>query len=64
MSSETADRTAHQCEAGSTWVEYDARGIELCRVCPECRDRKLAKYRPDVLTDANYWHDEPLWADE
>lgn len=44
----------------NSWWEYDARGIPLCRVCDVCRKEKLAKYRPDVLTDSNYWHDEPI----
>ena len=29
---------------------YDAQGIYLCRVCPECRESKLSRYRPDILT--------------
>lgn len=44
----------------NSWWEFDARGIELCRVCERCRDLQLAKYRRDVLTDFNYWHDEPI----
>lgn len=53
------------CGSGelSSW-EYDARGIPLARVCPKCRDEKLKKFRPDVLTDSNYWHDEPIDEDE
>lgn len=46
-----------------SWWESDARGIPLARVCGRCRTAKLAGYRPDVLTDANYWHDEPLEED-
>lgn len=40
----------HECEPGSTWWEYDAHGIELCRVCPLCVDVKLETYRPEILT--------------
>ena len=40
--------------------EYDARGIFLCFTCAECRDSKLSRYRPDVLTDPNYWADEQI----
>jgi len=40
------------CDCGSglfsEW-EYDGNGIELCRACPKCRARKLARYRPEVL---------------
>jgi hypothetical protein len=52
----------HNKRDGSWW-EYDARGIELARVCDKCKAIKLAGYRPDVLTDPNYWHDEPIDAD-
>jgi hypothetical protein len=49
------------CGSGklSRWVK-DARGIELARVCEDCEKETLAKYRPDVLTDSNYWADEPI----
>lgn len=40
--------------------QYDARGIELCKACAICAPAKLAAYRPDVLTDPDYWHDEPI----
>lgn len=43
-----------------SWWEYDARGIPLARVCAKCRKEKLKGYRPDVLTDPNYWADEPI----
>ena len=33
-----------------SWWEHDARGIPLCRVCDECVDEKLSKYRPEILT--------------
>jgi len=49
------------CNSGlESWWENDARGIPLCRVCDKCRKRKLSKYRPDVLTDSQYWADEPI----
>jgi len=53
------------CGSGlrSSWA-FDARGIALCRVCNKCRDRKLAVYRPEVLTDPNYAADEPIEEDE
>jgi hypothetical protein len=28
--------------------------------CEDCHDRKMAGYRPDVLTDPAYWTDEPI----
>jgi len=43
-----------------TWWENDARGIPLAKVCSECVDEKLAEFRPDVLTDADYWADEDI----
>ena len=54
------------CEGGEhkdpnwTWWEYDAKGIELCKVCMFCRDERLAKYRPEVLSDPSYQADEPI----
>lgn len=54
------------CPCGSgehSWWEHDARGIPLCRVCDKCRKEKLGRYRPDVLTDPNYWTDEPVEED-
>jgi 7-cyano-7-deazaguanine synthase in queuosine biosynthesis len=52
------------CGSGkdSTWA-CDARGIELCRTCASCHKRQMKRYRPDVLTDSNYWADEPIEAD-
>lgn len=51
------------CPCGSgkgSWWESDARGIPLCRVCEKCRVVRLASYRTDVLSDANYQADEPI----
>lgn len=44
---------------GSYWVN-DARGIPLARVCPKCKTAKLAKFRPGVLLNSNYWTDEEI----
>ena len=41
-------------------LHYDARGIPLCYACSVCWPKKSKTYRPDVLTDPNYWHDEPI----
>lgn len=46
-----------------SWWEHDARGIPLARVCERCVDEVLAKYRPDVLTDPQYWADEVIEED-
>lgn len=54
------------CPCGSgkeSWWEHDARGIPLTRVCVKCKQEKLARYRPDVLADPNYWADEAIDAD-
>lgn len=40
--------------------QHDARNIPLCRTCDDCHDTKMAGYRPDVLTDSNYWTDEEV----
>lgn len=49
------------CGSGldSTW-QKDARGIELCRTCEKCHDARMAKYRPDVLSNPNYQCDEAI----
>jgi hypothetical protein len=44
-------------------MNFDARGIELCPTCPKCHREKMARYRPDVLSDSNYWSDEPIEGD-
>lgn len=33
-----------------SWWEHDAQGIPLCRVCDRCRDDKLSRYRPEILS--------------
>jgi hypothetical protein len=43
--------------------QYDAHGIFLTYTCEDCHDRKMAEYRPDVLTDPSYWTDEPIGED-
>jgi hypothetical protein len=51
------------CHCGSGLeraAEFDARGIFLTYVCEKCRKEKLSRYRPEVLTDSNYWHEEPI----
>ena len=52
------------CGSGrdSRW-QFDARGIELCRTCSKCHRERMARYRPEVLTNANYEADEPIEED-
>lgn len=52
------------CGSGllSSWA-MDARGIPLKRTCDKCHVEKMATYRPEVLTDPNYWADEPIEED-
>ncbi len=49
------------CGSGkaSHWAK-DARGIEIARVCPDCKEEKLKGYRIDVLEDPSYQADEPI----
>lgn len=52
-----------RCPCGSgEWPEaqYDARSIFMCYTCSQCHELQMSKYRPDVLTNNNYWHDEPI----
>ena len=57
-------KCGHDHVGDYTWWESDARGIPLCKVCDECVDDRLAQYRPDVLSDSNYWADEPIEAED
>jgi len=50
-------------EYPNTWIEYDARGIYLATVCEKCVKKRLSMYRPDVLTDSNYWASEDIEPD-
>jgi len=54
-------RESCSCGSGKEpfWF-YDARGIPLCLVCTKCKKEKLSGYRPEVLSDQNYWVDEPI----
>ena len=54
---------SHLCACGSgkpKQARYDARNIFLCYTCEDCYDKQMGRYRQDVLTDPNYWHDEPI----
>jgi hypothetical protein len=54
------------CPCGSernSWWETDARGIPLARVCVECKEKKLNKFRPEVLTNSQYLSCEPIEAE-
>lgn len=57
------DKCRSHTKYDGSWWEYDARGIPLCRVCHDCINDKLARYRPEVLVDANYWADEQIEPD-
>lgn len=50
MKTQKINLDEHECIRSESWAEYDAQGIYLCRVCPSCREQKLAKYRPEILT--------------
>jgi hypothetical protein len=51
------------CHCGSglkRHARFDARGIFITYVCEQCEKEKLSHYRPEVLTNPNYSHDEPI----
>ena len=51
----------HRCDRSSSWWERDGQGIPLDRVCDQCREAKLSRYRPEILrhyTQADV--DEPI----
>ena len=52
-----------KCSCGSgkpKSPQYDACSIFLTHTCEDCHDRKMAEFRPDILTDPDYWTDEPI----
>ena len=58
------DLEHHQCERAQSWWEKDAQGIPLCRVCNECREAKLQRYRLEILSGYNQLDvDEPVEGD-
>ena len=36
-------------DKSNSWWAHDARGIPLARVCDECEDQVLSRYKPEVL---------------
>jgi hypothetical protein len=51
------------CPCGSgleRYATYDARDIFLTYVCDKCALEKLKQFRPEVLNDPNYSHEEPI----
>lgn len=55
------DLNTHECVRAESWPEYDAQRIYLCRVCDICREAKLSRYRPEILTGYSQGDvDEPI----
>jgi hypothetical protein len=51
----------HICNPRESWIEYDAQGIYLSRVCECCVDTRLARYAPFILTGYSQADvDEPI----
>lgn len=54
----------HECERNQSWWEHDAQNIPLCRVCDQCREVKLSRYRPEILRGYDQSDvDEPIEGD-
>lgn len=56
-----------KCPCGSgmeAFLEVDARNIPLGYMCDSCKKEKLSHFRPDVLSNPNYWADEPIEPEE
>jgi hypothetical protein len=43
---------------------FDARGIFMTYICEQCMMEKLSHFRPEIITDPNYSHDEPIDEEE
>jgi hypothetical protein len=57
-------KNKRKCRCGSGQIEtpqYDGHGIFLCYVCPRCRARRMAGYRPDIME--RYWPEEAIEED-
>ncbi len=50
----------HRCQPGQRFAEHDADNIFLCYVCNECRDQKLAQFRPDIKTVSSRHYGETI----
>ena len=51
------------CPCGSqknSWWESDARGIPLARICEDCKEERLEKFKKEVRINPNYDADEPI----
>ena len=58
--------TTNPCAEGheeGSFILHDARGIPVARVCDRCEAHVIARYRPEIFTDASYEADEPIEAD-
>lgn len=49
-SNKQIDLYNHECNSNESWIEYDAQGIYLCRVCNICCYAKLSRFRSEILT--------------
>lgn len=55
---------SHECPEGQWYRVYDAQNIYLCRVCDQCRETKLSRYRPEILRGYDQSDvDEPIEGD-
>ena len=55
--------TLRTCNCGSGLEKYalnDARGIFCTYACEDCEKEKMKEFRPEVFSDMNYEHDEPI----
>lgn len=44
------DACKNHTRGDGSWWEHDCHGIPLCRVCPDCEEEQLSRYRPEVFT--------------
>ena len=47
-----------------SWALYDARGLYVSRVCESCESEVKKGFRPEIFTDSDYSHDEPIDSDD
>ena len=39
----------HRCDDDLAWDEIDVNGDFLCRVCDECREAKLSRFKIELI---------------
>jgi hypothetical protein len=61
---EELDLRYHLCLRSERRELIDARGIFCTFVCDKCEALKRTRFRPEIFSDPNYEHSEPIDDDD